>query len=142
MKKLKDKFDACYLYTTMLLATPTTNDTRLTSYMQLVVKLSLDSREWGLVELQGQLETRESSGFQGLHVGDLHFFPCGTASMIVGHHLLSGKVVTLDKPLAVLQKYVDEEQSGTPEYRITAFITKKVIFKNRPKPIVSLKAAS
>lgn len=110
--------------------------------MQLVVKLSPDSREWGLVELQGQLETREGSGFQGLHVGDLHFLSCDTASMIVGHHLLSGKVVTLDKPLAVLRKCVDDEESGAPEYRIIAFITKKVIFKNRPKPIVSLKAAS
>ena len=110
--------------------------------MQLVVKLNPDSREWGLVEVQGQLETRESSGFQGLHVGDLHFSSCEAASMIVGHHLLSGKVVALDKPLAVLRKCVDEEQNGAPEYRIIAFITQKEIFKNRPKPIVSLKAAS
>ena len=41
--------------------------------MQLVVRLADSPGEWGLVELQGQLETRHGAAFDGMHVGDLHF---------------------------------------------------------------------
>ena len=29
--------------------------------------------EWGMIELQGALETKDGVGFNGLYVGDLHF---------------------------------------------------------------------
>ena len=29
--------------------------------------------EWGLIELQGALESKDEMGFNGLYVGDLHF---------------------------------------------------------------------
>lgn len=70
----------------------------------------------------------------------------GTPSLIIGHHLLTGKVVELDKPLAVLAKRhsvsVDEDResgstSNNKEYEIIALVTRKIIFKNRPKPIVT-----
>ena len=41
--------------------------------VQLVVRLSDSLGEWGLVELQGQLETRDGAPFDGMHLGDLHF---------------------------------------------------------------------
>ena len=41
--------------------------------VQLVVRLSGSTGEWGLVELQGQLETRHGAPFDGMHLGDLHF---------------------------------------------------------------------
>ena len=40
--------------------------------MQLLLRLS-NPGEWGLVELQGQLETRDRAPFDGMHMGDLHF---------------------------------------------------------------------
>ena len=41
--------------------------------VQLLLRLSENQGEWGLVELQGQLETRDGAPFDGMHMGDLHF---------------------------------------------------------------------
>ena len=30
-------------------------------------------KEWGMVELQGTLESQDDIGFNGLYIGDLHF---------------------------------------------------------------------
>ena len=137
--------------------------------VQLYVRLVSGSSEWGLVELQGQLETRDQAPFDDQHIGDLHFDLRGTPSLVVGHHLLTGKVIELDKPFAILRKKsltADQSRSdlgelegerdevdntaewGTgmgldtatkvgTEYEVVALITKKIIFKNRPKPIIT-----
>lgn len=120
-----------------------------------------DVAEWGMVELQGELETRDQVPLDGMHIGDLHFNSKGTPTLIVGHHLLTGKVISLDKPYAVLrkrkQRVLDDGEEGMeldsegmeldsevkpsvgscPEYEVVALISKKIIFKNRPKPIVT-----
>ena len=127
---------------------------------QVFVQMPGDAESWGMVELQGQLETRDQIPLDGMHIGDLHFNSKGVPQLIVGHHLLTGKVVELEKPYAVLKKRTETEQSnetgmevenGFREYQedgtsssqtgikyvVIALITKKIIFKNRPKPIIT-----
>ena len=41
--------------------------------VQILLRLSEKTGEWGLVELQGQLETRHQVPLDNMHVGDLHF---------------------------------------------------------------------
>ena len=169
--------------------------------VQIVLRMPRSPGEWTLVELQGQLETRDQVSFDNMHIGDLHFDPRGTPHLILGHHLLTGKVVELDKPYAVLKKRshcesrvysvgmeaerdkasmeceqtrvksehslasMEREQIGLElehnlasmeceqnetstlhddirtntgtAYEVLALITRKIVFKNRPKPIIT-----
>ena len=134
--------------------------------VQILLQMSDSPGQWGLVELQGLLETRDQVPFAGMHIGDLHFDARGVPNLILGHHLLTGKVVELEKPFAVLKKRASgtgdcqdisldpdldsntewnpselEKRTGTAqtatEYEIVALITQKIIFKNRPKPIIT-----
>lgn len=78
--------------------------------------------------------------------------------LIVGHHILHGKVVKLEKPLAVIVRssalrdgkhaadlpeksaMETEDSSGAvddPYYTVTAVIRNKIVFKTRPRPIIS-----
>lgn len=76
--------------------------------------------------------------------------------MMIGHHLLEGKLVNLSKPLAVLHRGssqseeanmdVDDESeaSGKTEgvsWDIVAIVKRKMVFSRRPMPIVGKPAS-
>lgn len=115
--------------------------------MQILIRLSNPCEEWYIVELQGILETKDGLSLSNLWIGDLHFDTDGRPQMIIGHHLLSGSFVKLEKPLAVMKKktgsVVSAEEMDCDEtqtsYEIIALVKKKLLFKDRPKPIVSKK---
>ena len=71
--------------------------------------------------------------------------------MIIGHHILYGKVIDLEKPLVAIEKVevgkelnqeademmdMDEHLEMKTEFRVKSIIKKKLIFKTRPKPII------
>ncbi|KAF8554463.1 hypothetical protein OG21DRAFT_1440311 [Imleria badia] len=105
-----------------------------------VAKLGHD--ELFLIELQGTLDVQgcESTGKDGQLIGTLNTADMNKPMLVIGHHLLEGKVVTLPKPLGVLHKQVRNtlDDSGEKEkvwWDVTAVVKKKIVFSKRPMPI-------
>ncbi|XP_064641815.1 chromosome transmission fidelity protein 8 homolog [Lineus longissimus] len=102
------------------------------------------SPEWAVVELQGDLETRHGDDLSGKPIGNLHFTHKGIPVLIIGHHILYGKVVKLEKPFAVIEKFdktnhmdTDADEVNRMSYDVKAFVYRKLFFKTRPKPIIA-----
>ena len=121
-------------------------------------------KDWAIIEMQGDLESRVGDvQLEGKFVGDLHFTKAGHVPvLIIGHHILYGKVVNLEKPLVIMEKgHVTDDSKVTNNsntstvtaagdsamevdvkktetvYNVRAIIRKKLLFKSRPKPIIA-----
>ncbi|XP_068220730.1 chromosome transmission fidelity protein 8 homolog [Palaemon carinicauda] len=122
--------------------------------MQIPIQISAEREgnleEWVLLELQGDLESRTHEEMKNKFIGDLHFTKQGGIPvLIIGHHILYGKVQDLDKPFLYLRKTSDAPEShekymdstlpsvSNTEYSVEAVIKKKLLFKTRPKPIIA-----
>ncbi|KPJ07205.1 DNA excision repair protein haywire [Papilio machaon] len=91
--------------------------------------------EWAIVELQGLVQMKKEATAGRTVIGDLHYYQRNRHPVLVlGHHILNGKEVKLEQPMAVIEK-VDID--GKLEYKIKAIVKKKLLFKSRPKPIIS-----
>ncbi|KAL4707688.1 hypothetical protein ACJJTC_014869, partial [Scirpophaga incertulas] len=90
--------------------------------------------EWAIVELQGLVQLKDGATGPTV-VGDLHYFKRNRHPvLILGHHVLNGKEVKLEQPMAVIEKVIDD---GKTKYNLKAIVKKKLLFKSRPKPIIS-----
>lgn len=63
-----------------------------------------DIEEWCIVELQGDLEVRGDRLMDGQFIGDLLYNKYGQPILIIGHHILQGRLQKVDKPLLVMEK--------------------------------------
>ena len=97
---------------------------------QVLLKIQDSLDKWGMVELQGKVDCPPAVTLQGAHIGDLHIDKSGTPQLVIGHHILTGKIVKLEKPFGVMTKTDDKK------WVIKSVIEEKYIFKTRPKPIV------
>ncbi|TVU09059.1 hypothetical protein EJB05_42499 [Eragrostis curvula] len=108
--------------------------------------------EWAVVELQGVVQPQPSfaGDIRGLHIGRLCSTPSPSASskagytFTVGYHELAGTKVALKKPLLVLRKKKvgggDKEPptaAADVELEVIGVIRHKILFKDRPKALIS-----
>lgn len=119
--------------------------------MQIKVKCSCGEGkcpEWAVVELQGFVEAQPSfqDSLQNIQIGVL----CRPSSQesytfTVGYHELTGTKVSLKKPILVLKKIKlgnDECEGQRPvnssvELDVIGIIRHKILFKTRPKALIS-----
>ncbi|KXN91642.1 hypothetical protein AN958_12494 [Leucoagaricus sp. SymC.cos] len=125
-----------------------------------LAKISND--EVVLIELQGALEVEaaQSSDKNGKFVGKLTINENGREkpTLLIGHHLLEGKIASLNKPLAILTRSATNVNSSstiasstdllkpelkgrvtpTPrvQWKVMGIVKRKIVFAKRPMPIV------
>ena len=114
-------------------------------------------KEWAIIELQGTIEMQahcKEDPLAGKFIGDLHFTKSGEPTLIIGHHILYGKMSKLEKPFAIMRKRTaspsksrvgsgeDEEgrsrdDESSTRYDVMGLIKHKLLFNQRPKPIIA-----
>ena len=113
----------------------------LVNTVQVMIKLEGELREWVIVELQAFLENVPEE-LAGVHIGDLHYVHGKTPTLIIGHYVLQGKWTVIDKPFAVMKKQKNIVHDGLTceeeklRYEVVAIVRKKLVFRNRPRPII------
>ena len=110
-----------------------------------------------LVELQGNVEPRTAQSLDNLPLGNLTIHKNDKATLVIGNHLLTGKMVKMGKPFLAVRKVTSggesssssssssSEGSGakggepsTPQqisYEIVSLIRNKYIFTANPTPL-------
>ncbi|PVV05369.1 hypothetical protein BB560_000117 [Smittium megazygosporum] len=112
------------------------------------VKINFDkskiSDDYCLIELHGTIQT-DAPQLRNLQVGKFSIISNDKAELLIGAHKLEGKIVKLDKPLAMMMKVpadnnplegnsINENVSEfrTAKYDVLTIIKHKFIFKDRP----------
>jgi len=113
--------------------------------VQILIRKVPHLQDWTIIEFQGELINRSGGTHNGKIIGDLHFTKKGEPMMIIGHHIMTGKVVSLEKPFAVLRKKEQihcqsheefETNASQNTFLVKALVRTKIVFSSRPKPII------
>ncbi|XP_035787707.1 chromosome transmission fidelity protein 8 homolog [Anopheles albimanus] len=88
--------------------------------------------EWCIVELQGDLEVRGERIMAGQFIGDLLYNKYGQPILIIGHHILQGRMQKIDKPLLVVEKR-DLRQTGGRDEDETMLDISQVVTESQPE---------
>lgn len=98
--------------------------------------------EWLLFELQGTLDLDGDVASKLL--GHFAWRKDGHISLIIGHQLLDGKLVDMERPFIVVngdnRARPSDIQAGSEcatSLAVNGVVRRKVVFKLRPKPIVA-----
>ncbi|XP_035215108.1 chromosome transmission fidelity protein 8 homolog [Stegodyphus dumicola] len=114
--------------------------------VQILVKVKDDlnnTREWLVLEIQGDIVCNCPQSAGRRHFGHLIFSE--RPILIVGHHMYNGKTLILNSGISVLKKEHSNGYSSTANragnngYLHLGIIEKKIIFRTRPRPLVSKK---
>jgi len=98
--------------------------------------------EHTIIDLQGTLTSPTKHCLDGLNLGNLTIdSDTGKATLIIGNQQLEGKVETLARPLIVTQRFAEKNADGSYYLPVTAYIRKRVIFKDRPLPISTISSS-
>lgn len=90
--------------------------------------------EYMLIELQGTIENY-GQPLAGQMLGTLVWRKDNSeALLLVGHHLLEGKISELEKPFLVLKPSPPNRDVEERAMIVEAVIKRRLLFKNRPKP--------
>lgn len=87
-----------------------------------------------ILEFQGDFEHSDMGQFDSLTLGQLKETSKGNYDLVIGNHLLRGKMSDLPKPIIMTEKLVDKE-SGSFFHQVRAVIKRKVTFSGRPTPL-------
>lgn len=89
-----------------------------------------------MIEFQGEIK-HEAGLTKGFVAGTMspHAFKKDTVELQVGYHRLEGTRVAVKKPLLVL--YKEAADDGQAFFQVKGRVTSKIIFKTRPKALVS-----
>lgn len=107
--------------------------------MQIVIKSSSGKgpQEWSIIELQGELRANFQAVLEKAVLGDLHYTNQGEPLLIIGHHVLSGKVSKFERPLAIMECVNANDNENDVKYELQGIVKQKLIFSERPRPIVA-----
>eukprot|EP01006_Ploeotia_vitrea_P011483 TRINITY_DN30565_c0_g1_i1.p1 TRINITY_DN30565_c0_g1~~TRINITY_DN30565_c0_g1_i1.p1 ORF type:complete len:130 (-),score=9.01 TRINITY_DN30565_c0_g1_i1:166-555(-) len=107
-----------------------------------------EQNKWEIIELQGTIATTDGSGLDGKTLGNIKVQANGkSCELTLGKRCMDGEVVKLPKPLTVFRKRKLQEieehgeaeidQQAGVEYVAVGVITRKYLFKQRPKLVVA-----
>ncbi|KAI8101823.1 hypothetical protein M9434_006888 [Picochlorum sp. BPE23] len=99
-----------------------------------------ETPEWAMVELQGEIVRKDGDpNTGGYDVGSFSRSKTGGLVLTIGYHQLEGAEEKLKKPFAIIQKNTSEDmaQEQARSYQVIGFVTKKYLFKQRPRALIS-----